>query len=69
MSEGFHAGANDSLNARALAEARTIEAGLSSKRHIDAPRWPGVGTLVRVAGVAILAVIVVGWVLTLFNAG
>ena len=69
MSEGFHVGANDALNARALAEARAIEAGLPSKRHIDAPRWPGAGTLVRRVGLAILAIIVAGWLLTLLSAG
>jgi hypothetical protein len=69
MSEGFHAGANDALNARALAEARATEAGLPSKRHIDAPRWAGVGTLVRWAGLAILGIIVAGWLLTLLNGG
>jgi hypothetical protein len=67
MSEGFHSGGYDALNSGALAEARQIEAGLPSRRHIDAPRWLDVGTILRAVGLVIVAAILGGWLLTLLN--
>jgi hypothetical protein len=61
-------GGYDPRNATALAEAKATEAGLPTRRHIDAPRWTDVGTVVRGLGLLLLAILLGGWVLTLLNA-
>ncbi len=68
MSEGYHAGSSDALNARALAEAHAVEAGLPARWHIDAPRWSSAGTVARRIGLLLIAIVLGGWALTLLNA-
>ena len=68
VSEGFNIGGYDALNAAPLAEVRATEAGLPRRRHLPAPPWPDAGSLVRRAGLVLMAIVLGGWVLTLLNA-
>lgn len=69
MVDDFNPGAAiDTLNAGARAEARAMEADLPRPRHLEARRWPDVGTLVRRTGLVLVAIVLTGWVLTLLNA-
>lgn len=68
MSQGFNVGQIDVLNSGAIAEAQAAAASLPQRRHLPARRWISPGTFLRVVGLALLAVILGGWLLTLLNA-
>jgi hypothetical protein len=53
---------------RAKAEAKAADAQRPLRRHIESPRWPSGATILRVVGVAVVAIVLVGWILTALNA-
>ncbi|HYI22121.1 MAG TPA: hypothetical protein VEX62_05735 [Candidatus Limnocylindrales bacterium] len=64
MSHPTHSGLND---LRARVEAKLAGVSTQTSRHVATPSWPsGMGVL-RVAGSILLAIVVIGWVLSAIN--
>jgi hypothetical protein len=65
-------GQDDGYNAlstvRANAETKAADAQRQPRRHIESPRWPSGATLLRVFGLAVVVIVLVGWILTALNA-
>jgi hypothetical protein len=65
---GYGDGMNDLGRARPLAESTVSDGSRRRPNHLDADRWPAVGTVLRVIGLVLLALVILGWVLTALNA-
>jgi hypothetical protein len=66
MSEGGY-GLGDGMynlsNLPGLADAKEREAHVPKREHIDAARWPSVGSVLHWSGLALLGLVVAGWIL------
>ena len=62
---GLGDGINDLSGTTGLAESRVPRA---SGHQRDSSRWPAPGGVVRVIGVTLAAIVVLGWLLTAINA-
>ncbi len=49
------------------AEAKARDAFVGVDHHLEAPRWPALGTVVRVVALVFLLIVVGGWILTLLT--
>ena len=59
---------NQSLaNARLVATTQVEEAQRRAKGRMGAGRWPGAGTVARLALTLIVAIVIIGWLLTALN--
>jgi hypothetical protein len=65
-------GQDDGYNAlstvRANAETKAADAQRRPRHHLESPRWPSGATMLRVLGLAVVVVVLVGWILAALNA-
>lgn len=66
-SGGFERNSYSGMSGLADSKASDIERQARGARGVVAGRWPSGGTVVRVAGLTIGAVVVLAWALTAIN--
>jgi hypothetical protein len=64
---GHDTGNADFTNARARAESKVADAQRHPPQDVETPRWVSGGMVLKVVGLALIALLLVGWVLTLVN--
>jgi hypothetical protein len=71
MSEAFGLGDgnNDLSTVGAMAEAQVVASQRRQLHHADVRRWPRAHTVVRLVATLVVAVVLLGWILTAVNGG
>ena len=63
-SQGPYSGLND---LRARVEAKLADVSTEPRRHVATPSWPSGMRIARIVGGVVIAIIVIGWVLSAIN--
>jgi hypothetical protein len=66
---GLGDGSTDLSNVRAVAEAKVADAQRQQPNPVDAGRWPRGVTVVRLLVALVVAIVLLGWLLTALNGG
>lgn len=53
---------------RSLAETKSADAQRPQLNRVDEGRWPSIGTVLRLLALICLAIVLLGWLLTVLNA-